>query len=152
MTSEPTAVPASVPTHWYNLNADFPEPVPPALHPGTKEPLGPDDLAPLFPMALIMQEVSTERYIEIPEAVREVYAKWRPSPLIRADRLERADRDEGPHLLQVRGRQPRRVAQAEHRGAPGLLQQARGRHPTHHGNRCRASGAHRCRSRARCST
>ncbi len=90
MSSEPTAVPATVPTHWYNLNADFPEPVPPALHPGTKEPLGPADLAPLFPMALILQEVSTERYIEIPEAVREVYAKWRPSPLIRADRLERA--------------------------------------------------------------
>lgn len=84
------AVPSSVPTHWYNLAADLPVPPPPALHPGTREPLGPEDLAPLFPMALIMQEVSTERYIEIPQAVREVYALWRPSPLIRAHRLERA--------------------------------------------------------------
>ena len=84
------AVPDAVPTHWYNLAADLPEPVPPHLHPGTKEPLGPEDLAPLFPMALIMQEVSTERYVEIPQAVREIYALWRPSPLIRAHRLERA--------------------------------------------------------------
>lgn len=83
-------VPSEVPTHWYNLAADLPEPVPPHLHPGTNEPLGPDDLAPLFPMALIMQEVTTERWVEIPEAVREVYALWRPSPLIRARRLERA--------------------------------------------------------------
>lgn len=79
-----------LPTHWYNLAADLPEPVPPHLHPGTKEPLGPDDLAPLFPMALIMQEVSTERFVEIPAAVREIYATWRPSPLIRATRLEAA--------------------------------------------------------------
>jgi tryptophan synthase beta chain len=79
-----------VPTHWYNLAADLPEPCPPPLHPGTREPLGPDDLAPLFPMALIGQEISTERWIEIPQAVREVYALWRPSPLIRAHRLERA--------------------------------------------------------------
>ncbi len=84
------AVPDTVPTHWYNLAADLPEPVPPHLHPGTREPLGPDDLAPLFPMALIAQEVSTERYVEIPQAVREIYALWRPSPLIRAHRLERA--------------------------------------------------------------
>ena len=77
-------VPSTVPTHWYNLAADLPEPCPPALHPGTQQPLGPDDLAPLFPMALILQEVSTERWIEIPQAVREVYALWRPSPLVRA--------------------------------------------------------------------
>ncbi len=84
------AVPSTVPTHWYNLNADFPEPVPPHLHPGTHQPLVPDDLAPLFPMGLIMQEVTTERYVEIPQTVREIYALWRPSPLIRAHRLERA--------------------------------------------------------------
>ena len=83
-------VPSSVPTHWYNLAADLPTPVPPALHPGTKEPLGPEDLAPLYPMALIMQEVSADRYIEIPQVVREIYAMWRPSPLVRAVRLERA--------------------------------------------------------------
>ena len=83
-------IPSAVPTHWYNLAADLPEPVPPHLHPGTKEPLGPEDLAPLFPMGLIMQEVTTERYVEIPQAVREIYAMWRPSPLVRAHRLERA--------------------------------------------------------------
>ena len=82
-------IPSNVPTHWYNLNADLPEQTPPALHPGTHEPLAPEDLAPLFPMALIAQEVSTERYIEIPEPVREIYAAWRPSPLYRALRLER---------------------------------------------------------------
>ena len=62
----------------------------PPLHPGTLKPLGPDDLAPLFPMALIMQEVSTEREIEIPGEVRQIYAQWRPSPLMRARRLEKA--------------------------------------------------------------
>ena len=82
-------VPSTVPTHWYNLAADLPEPVPPHLHPGTRQPLVPDDLAPLFPMGLIMQEVTTERYVEIPQTVREIYALWRPSPLIRAHRLER---------------------------------------------------------------
>jgi tryptophan synthase beta chain len=82
-------VPSTVPAHWYNLAADLPSPAPPPLHPGTMEPLGPADLAPLFPMALIMQEVSTERYLEIPQVVREIYAMWRPSPLIRAVRLER---------------------------------------------------------------
>ena len=85
-----TVVPSTVPTHWYNLAADLPQPCPPPLHPGTREPLVPDDLAPLFPMALIAQEVSTERWIEIPQTVREIYALWRPSPLIRAVRLERA--------------------------------------------------------------
>ena len=79
-----------LPKTWYNLAADLPEPMPPVLHPGTGQPVGPDDLAPLFPMALIGQEVSTEREIEIPEPVREVYRQWRPSPLHRARRLEEA--------------------------------------------------------------
>ncbi len=78
-----------IPKTWYNLNADLPSPLPPPLHPGTKQPVGPDDLAPLFPMALIGQEVSAEREIEIPEPVREVYRQWRPSPLFRARRLEK---------------------------------------------------------------
>jgi len=77
-----------IPKAWYNLAADLPSPPPPPLHPGTHQPVGPDDLAPLFPMALIGQEVSTEREIEIPEPVREVYRQWRPSPLFRARRLE----------------------------------------------------------------
>jgi tryptophan synthase beta chain len=70
--------------------ADLPSPPPPVLHPGTKQPLGPDDLAPLFPMALIEQEVSTEREIDIPEPVRQIYKQWRPTPLYRARRLEKA--------------------------------------------------------------
>jgi tryptophan synthase beta chain len=82
-------LPASgIPTHWVNLLADLGPPPNPPLHPGTKEPLGPEDLAPLFPMALIEQEVSADPEIEIPEAVREVYGLWRPTPLLRARRLE----------------------------------------------------------------
>jgi len=79
-----------LPTHWYNVVADLPSPPPPPLHPGTHEPVGPEALAPLFPMALIAQEVTSERYVEIPEAVRNVYRLWRPSPLYRARRLEKA--------------------------------------------------------------
>ncbi len=79
-----------IPKSWYNLQADLPSPLPPVLHPGTHQPIGPDDLAPLFPMALIQQEVSTEREIEIPGPVRDVYRQWRPTPLYRARRLERA--------------------------------------------------------------
>ncbi len=79
-----------IPKAWYNINADLPEPLAPVLHPGTGQPIGPDDLAPLFPMALIGQEVSAEREIEIPEPVREIYRQWRPSPLHRARQLERA--------------------------------------------------------------
>ncbi|UMP01117.1 TrpB-like pyridoxal phosphate-dependent enzyme [Amycolatopsis sp. EV170708-02-1] len=81
---------ADMPTRWYNVVPDLPEPPPPPLHPGTREPVGPDDLAPLFPQALIAQEVSTERYIDIPEEVLDVYRLWRPSPLFRARRLEKA--------------------------------------------------------------
>ncbi len=79
-----------LPKFWYNIAADLPKPMDPPLHPGTGQPLGPDDLAPLFPMALIEQEVSTEREIEIPGPVREVYRLWRPSPLYRARNLEKA--------------------------------------------------------------
>ncbi|TXJ05698.1 MAG: TrpB-like pyridoxal phosphate-dependent enzyme [Aeromicrobium sp.] len=81
---------ADMPTHWYNIVADFPTPPPPPLHPGTREPVGPDDLAALFPPELIAQEVTTERYVEIPEAVRDVYRQFRPSPLVRARTWEKA--------------------------------------------------------------
>ena len=77
-----------IPKTWYNISADLPKPLAPPLHPGTGEPIGPDDLSPLFPMALIGQEVSQEREIEIPEPVRDIYKQWRPSPLFRAKRLE----------------------------------------------------------------
>jgi tryptophan synthase beta chain len=79
-----------IPKAWYNINADMPVRPAPVLHPGTKQPVTPDFLAVLFPMGLIMQEVSAERWIEIPEPVREVYRLWRPTPLHRAVRLERA--------------------------------------------------------------
>ena len=78
-----------MPKRWYNIMADLPSPPPAVLHPGTKQPVGPDDLSPLFPMALIGQEVSTDREIDIPEPVREIYKQWRPTPLYRARRLEK---------------------------------------------------------------
>ena len=79
-----------MPTTWYNIMADLPSPPPPPLHPGRMDPVGPEDLAPLFPMELILQEVSTDRYIDIPGGVLDVYRQWRPSPLFRAHRLEQA--------------------------------------------------------------
>ncbi len=81
---------SKIPKAWYNINADLPVPPQPVLHPGTMEPVTPDFLSVLFPMNLIMQEVSTERWIEIPEPVRDVYRLWRPTPLMRAVRLEKA--------------------------------------------------------------
>jgi tryptophan synthase beta chain len=87
---------SNIPRSWYNVQADLPKPLPPVLHPGTQQPVGPGDLAPLFPMALIEQEVTREREIEIPQPVRDVYRQWRPTPLYRARRLEK--------LLQTPGR------------------------------------------------
>ena len=80
---------SEMPTQWYNIIPDLPSPPPPPLHPGTHQPVGPADLAPLFPMDLIMQEVSTDSYIDIPGEVLDVYRTWRPSPLFRARRLEK---------------------------------------------------------------
>ena len=79
-----------IPKAWYNIMADLPVPLPPPLHPGTLQPIGPDDLAPLFPMALIMQEVAQDRYIDIPKPVNDIYRMWRPTPLYRAYGLEKA--------------------------------------------------------------
>ena len=81
---------SALPERWYNIQADLPSPMQPILHPGTGEPVGPDDLAPLFPMALIAQEVSQDAEIPIPEPIRDVYRLWRPTPLYRAHRLEQA--------------------------------------------------------------
>ena len=78
-----------IPTAWFNVVPSMPTPPSPPLHPGTRQPIGPDDLAPLFPMALIGQEVSPERHIAIPDEVLDVYRLWRPTPLFRARRLER---------------------------------------------------------------
>ncbi len=89
MVTKITLPETELPTHWYNIVPDLPVAPPPVLHPGTHEPVGPDDLAPLFPMDLILQEVSSDRFIEIPEAVREVYRLWRPTPMYRAHNLEK---------------------------------------------------------------
>src|SRR5215204_4581234 len=80
----------AIPRRWYNIQADLPNPAQPVLHPGTGQPIGPDDLAPLFPMALILQEVSQEAELDIPEPILDVYRLWRPTPLYRAHRLEQA--------------------------------------------------------------
>jgi tryptophan synthase beta chain len=81
---------SEMPTRWYNLIPDLPSPPPPPLHPGTLQPVGPEDLAPLFPMDLILQEVTQDSYVDIPEEVLDIYRLWRPSPLFRAHRLEKA--------------------------------------------------------------
>src|ERR1700680_1306751 len=80
---------SEIPTHWYNVVPDLPPPPAPVLHPGTGQPIGPADLAPLFPMALIGQEVTGERQVEIPGPVRDIYRMWRPTPLYRAHALEK---------------------------------------------------------------
>ncbi len=79
-----------IPTNWYNIQADFPKPLPPPLHPGTHQPISPQDMMAIFPENLVAQEMSADRWIEIPEEVREIYALWRPTPLLRAIRLEKA--------------------------------------------------------------
>lgn len=79
-----------MPTAWYNIIPDLPQPLPPVLHPATGKPIGPDDLAALFAMALIAQEVCADRYVEVPDEVRRVYRLWRPTPPVRARNLERA--------------------------------------------------------------
>ncbi len=81
---------SQIPTHWYNVVSDLPAPPSPVLHPGTKKPVTPQDMLPLFPPGLLEQEMSAERWIKIPDEVREIYRLWRPSPLYRARRLERA--------------------------------------------------------------
>jgi tryptophan synthase beta chain len=81
---------SQIPTHWYNIAADLPAPPSPVLHPGTKKPVTPEDMLPLFPPGLLEQEMSAERWIKIPDEIREIYRLWRPSPLYRAHRLEQA--------------------------------------------------------------
>jgi len=78
-----------MPTHWYNILADFPEPLAPPLNPATREPIKPSELEPIFAKELIKQEMSPERYIDIPQEILEIYKLWRPSPLHRAHRLEK---------------------------------------------------------------
>ena len=109
-----------IPKAWYNIQPDLPFPQFPPLHPGTLEPVTPDFLSVLFPMNLIMQEVSQDRYIEIPDPVRTFTSSGVPTPLIRARAAGKGARHAGAHLLQERRRQPGRIAQAEHRGGRKL--------------------------------
>ncbi len=141
-----------IPTAWFNALPVLPEPLQPPLHPATREPIGPDDLAPLFPMGLIAQEVSTDAWIDIPGEVLDILRLWRPTPLVRAERLEQRARHAGAHLLQGRVGLAGRFAQAEHRGAAGLLQQGGGHRRASRPRPARASGARRSRSRAGSST
>ena len=85
-----TLAQADIPKQWYNLLADFPEPLPPPLHPGTKQPIPPEALLAIFPENLVKQEMCPDRWVEIPDEVRDIYALWRPTPLYRARRLEAA--------------------------------------------------------------
>src|SRR5215207_6565317 len=133
-----------LPAAWFNLVPDMVgagmQPLPP-LHPGTREPIGPADLAPLFPESLIMQEVSTERWIDIPGPVLDVYRLWRPTPLYRSGPTPGAGvTDSGPDLLQIRGDVTDRLPQAEHGDRSGLLQQGSGDPPDQHRDRGRAMG------------
>jgi tryptophan synthase beta chain len=130
---------SEIPTHWINLLPDLPgEPLPP-LHPGTLQPAGPDDLTPIFPMSLILQEVSADPQVEIPEPVRDAYKLWRPTPLFRARRWERA-LDTPAHIYyKYEGVSPA----GSHK--PNTAVAGCQRRPA------RGSGAPRSRSRARCS-
>ncbi len=101
MTTRRVVLPESeIPSQWYNLQADLPKPLPPVLHPATKKPIGPADLEPLFSKALIGQEMSQDRWIDIPQEVRDVLAIWRPTPLVRRQGTGESAQDAGPHLFQ----------------------------------------------------
>jgi tryptophan synthase beta chain len=118
---------SELPRRWYNIVADLPSPPPPVLHPGTHAPVGPDDLAPLFPMSLIEQEVTTDRFVDIPDEVLDVYRLWRPSPLYRAHRLEKALGTPAKIYYKYEGTSPAgshkpntAVAQAHYNAAAGI--------------------------------
>ena len=146
--------PHDMPTAWFNLIPDMVkagmQPLPP-LSPQTKEPIGPADLAPLFPESLIMQEVSTDQWIDIPGEVIDIYRLWRPSPLFRATAAGAGTRHAGAHLLQVRGRALRRAATSR---TPRCRRPSTTGRPASGASRprpARASGARRWRWRAACS-
>src|SRR2546430_17117532 len=97
---------SELPRQWYNVIPDLPAPPPPPLHPGTGEPVGPDALTPLFPMELILQEVSQEAAIPIPDPVLDIYRLWRPTPLYRAHRPGQALSAPSPRCSKDEGRMP----------------------------------------------
>ena len=116
---------SGLPRRWYNVIADLPAPPPPPLHPGTLQPVGPDDLAPLFPMDLIAQEVTGDRYVDIPEGVLDIYRLWRPTPLYRAWRLEQALGTPARIYYKYEGVSPAGSTSPTPR-SPGLLQRTAG--------------------------
>ena len=129
-----------MPRQWYNLNADFPTPMPPPLHPGTGNPPGPEDFAPIFPMNLVEQEMIPDRWVDIPEEVLGVYKMWRPTPLYRADRLEKVLDAPVKIYFKNEGVSPAGSHKPNTARAPGLLQQGfRGQKPDHR-DRGRAVG------------
>ena len=132
---------ADLPTHYVNIAADLPVPLPPPLHPGTREPIGPEMLAPLFPMELIRQEVSADPLIEIPEEVREAYRIYRPSPLHRATALEKALDTPARIYFKNESVSPAGSHKPNTAIAQAYLQPRRGDHPPGHRDRRRASGA-----------
>ena len=117
---------ADIPKQWYNLNADFPEPLPMPLHPGTKQPVTPDLMTAMFPENLVRQEMCPDRWVEVPEPVRDIYALWRPTPLLRAVRLEQALQTPAHIYYKYEGASPAGQPQAQHRGRAGLFQQEAG--------------------------
>ena len=139
----------AIPSAWFNVLPVMPEPLQPPLHPAPRSRSGPTT-SPLFPMGLIAQEVSAEPWIDVPGEVLDILRLWRPTPLVRAERLERA-RYAGAHLLQGRVGVAGGFAQAEHRGAAGVLQPGRGHHAPRDRDRRRAVG-HRAGVRVRSST
>ena len=126
---------AEMPQEWYNIIPDLPSPMPPYLHPATGQPITPDDLAAIFPPALIEQEVSPERWIPIPDEVRRIYQLWRPSPLHRAYNLEKALKTPARIYYKNESVSPAGQPQAQHRGGPGLLQQDGGHQTAGHRDR-----------------
>ena len=134
-----------IPKAWYNVNADLPTPPTPVLHPGTMEPVTPEFLSVLFPMNLVMQEVTPERWVEIPEPVREIYRLWRPTPMIRALRLEKA-LDTPAHIyFKNESVSPVGSHKTNTAVAAGLLQQGGRDEGADDGDRARGSGERRSR-------
>ena len=131
-----------IPRRWYNIVPDFPEPPAPALHPGTGQPAGPDDLAAFFPMGLIAQEASTERYIDIPDEIRDIYRIWRPTPLIRATGLEKALglRDDQRIFFKYEGVSPSGSHKSNTAVAQAFYNQRSGRQASRHRDRRRSVG------------
>ena len=137
---------SQIPAQWYNMIPDLPAPPPPPLHPGTGQPVGPDDLAPLFPMELIGQEVTGDPYVDIPGEVIDVYKLWRPTPLFRARRLEKLLNTPARIYYKYEGVSPAGSHKPNTAVPQAYYNSRRGHQAAHDRDRGRASGAARWRS------